>query len=96
MVSGSSRGCQTAIRACARAAPGTSAPQHVTMVKRQTFTEAQLPRSVKLADKHGKIAVQTHIVIAFVAPALITHIVPAETAVDDWFGENLQNHVERH
>ena len=66
------------------------------MGKRQSFTEAQLSRAVKVAEKHGKVAVQTHIGIAFVAPGSVTQIATEETAVDDWFRENVQNHSERH
>lgn len=66
------------------------------MGKRQTFTEAQLSRAVKVADKHGKVAVQTHLGIAFVPPDAIAQTAPIATEVDEWFSKNDQNHGERH
>lgn len=66
------------------------------MGKRQSFTEAQLSRAVKVADKHGKVAVQTHLGIAFVAREDIQQSTSTETAVDDWFRQNDQDPREGH
>ncbi len=66
------------------------------MGKRQSFTEAELSRAVRVADKHGKVAVQTRLGIAFVAPDAIAQNAPEEASVDDWFREHGQDHGERH
>lgn len=66
------------------------------MGKRQTFTEAQLSRALRVAEKHGKVAVQTHIGIAFVDPATIAQTAPEESSVDDWFRQHGEDHGERH
>ncbi len=66
------------------------------MGKRQSFTEAQLSRAVKVADKHGKVAVQTHLGIAFVPREAVAQTTSTETAVDDWFRQNDQDFRERH
>ncbi len=62
------------------------------MGKRATFTEAQLTRAVRVAAKEGKVAIQTHIGIAFVDPAAIAQTAPEESTVDDWFRKNGENH----
>ncbi|MCB5411516.1 hypothetical protein [Pseudogemmobacter faecipullorum] len=66
------------------------------MGKRQTFTEAQLSRAVKVAEKHGKVAIQTHLGIAFIAPEAINHTATTENAADAWFRENGQDSSERY
>ena len=38
------------------------------MTRRATFTEAELARAIRVADKLGKTAVQTQAGIAFVPP----------------------------
>lgn len=59
------------------------------MTARATFTEASLKRAVKVADAMGKVAVQTTMGIAFVDPARLPQIAPAdsgENSCDRAFG----------
>jgi len=66
------------------------------MTARPSFTEAQLSRAIRAAEKAGKVAVQTPIGIAFVDPALIVQTAPEATTVDDWFRQHGDDHGERH
>lgn len=43
------------------------------MSRRATFTEAELARAIRAADKSGKVVLQTRAGIAFVDPGTIPH-----------------------
>lgn len=66
------------------------------MTTRATFTEAELARAIRAADKLGKIAVQTPMGIAFVDPGAVAQTGPAESDVDRWFREDGHDPRQRH
>lgn len=43
------------------------------MTKRAAFTQAEIARAIRAADKAGKVAVQMRDGIAFVSPDAVTH-----------------------
>lgn len=43
------------------------------MTKRATFTQAEIARAIRAADKAGKVAVQMRDGIVFVSPDAVTH-----------------------
>lgn len=57
------------------------------MGTRARFTEAELSRAVRVADKLKKIVVQTRMGIAFVAPDAVTSDTRTaqQQRIDDWF-----------
>ena len=57
------------------------------MTRRTTFTEAELARAIRAADKAGKVVLQTRAGIAFVDPAAIPHDDPREG------GENTRDNL---
>lgn len=58
------------------------------MTRRAVFTEAELARAIRAADKAGKVAIQTRAGIAFVDPASLPHDAPATggNTCDEIFG----------
>lgn len=66
------------------------------MTRRASFTEAELTRAIRVADKLKKVAVQTQIGIAFVEADSVTQTAPEESAVDRWFREDGHDFCERH
>lgn len=59
------------------------------MTRRAVFTEAELARAIRAADKAGKVALQTRAGIAFVDPGTIPHDLPDDSGgntCDDIFG----------
>jgi len=60
------------------------------MTARAHFTEAQIARAIRAADKAGKVALITRAVIAFVEPATAALPSPAESgggnSCDEVFG----------
>lgn len=53
------------------------------MTKRATFTEADLARAIRVADKLGKTAIQTPHGIAFVTGLDLSQTAPVESAEVD-------------
>lgn len=66
------------------------------MTRRATFTEAELKRAIRAADGCGKVAVQTPLGIAFVAPEHMQHTAPEESDVDKWFRAHGDDSNQRH
>lgn len=66
------------------------------MTRRATFTEAELRRAIRAAEASGKVAVQTPIGIAFVAPGTVAQTEPQESDVDRWFRDNDDDPGQRH
>ena len=59
------------------------------MTARATFTEAQITRAIRAADKAGKVALITRAGIAFVEPATVKLPSPPESggnSCDEVFG----------
>lgn len=50
------------------------------MTARARFTQAELARAIRAAEKAGKVAVQTPMGIAFVDSAVIAQTAPEESA----------------
>ncbi len=58
------------------------------MTARATFTEAQLARAIRVAEKTGKVAKLTTDGIVFLDPSAVPQGAKQESAVDGWFREN--------
>ena len=59
------------------------------MTRRATFTQAEIARAIRAAEKAGKVAQWTPAGIAFVDPESIPHDAPADSrgnTCDDIFG----------
>lgn len=66
------------------------------MTARATFTEAELARAIRAADKVGKVALLTRTGIVFVNPGIIPQTTNQESEADRWFRENGDDHGQGH
>ena len=58
------------------------------MTRRATFTQAQLTRAIRAAEKAGKVTLQMPSGIAFVDPTYFPHTPVEESKVDAWFRQH--------
>lgn len=66
------------------------------MTARATFTEAEIARAIRAADKVGKVALITRAGILFVDPGIIPQTATEESDVDRWFRENGEDRGQGH